>query len=301
MTPAPVLLFAYTRLEHLRTTVESLQQNPEAPRTRLIAYSDAAKSPKDQARVDAVREYLGRIQGFESVSIRCRETNFGLAQSIIDGVSTCLASDDRVIVVEDDLLLSPHFLRYMNEALELYADEPRVASVHGYCYPVHASLPESFLLRGADCWGWATWRRAWAGFRSDGQALADELRSRRLVSAFDLDNSYPFMRMLCDQVAGRNNSWAIRWHASCFLANQLTLYPGRSLVHNTGNDDSGTHSGKSDTYALKVADRPIRLDRLPAEPSVAAREAFKAFFRSSRAHPPMPLHQRLRQWLGGLR
>ena len=46
-----------------------------------------------------------------------------------------------------------------------------------------------------------------------------------------------------DQIAGKNNSWAIRWYASAFLANKLTLYPGQSLVSNIGGDGSGTNHG----------------------------------------------------------
>ncbi len=221
------------------------------------------------------------ITGFASVTPVLREKNAGLAKSIIEGVSEVLKTHERVIVIEDDLLLSPHFLRYMNDALRLYADDRQVASIHAYCYPVRDPMPETFFLRGADCWGWATWRRAWSHFRADGAALLRELREQGLTREFDLDGAYPFTRMLADQVAGRNDSWAIRWHASAYLADMLTLYPGRSLVHNIGNDASGTHSKATSYYDVNLAQAQVAMTRIPLEVDRQAREAFVRFLRPS--------------------
>lgn len=295
--PAPVALFAYMRPDHLRTTVASLRANPEARRTALTVFCDAPKKPEHAAGVEAVRAFADTIDGFASVTVVRRERNFGLAASIIDGVTRLTETHGRVIVVEDDLLLSPHFLRYMNEALDLYADDEQVASIHGYCYPVTGALPETFFLRGADCWGWATWRRAWAHFRPDGKALLAELQQRRLTHEFDYDGQYGFTRMLRDQIAGRNDSWAIRWHASCYLAGMLTLYPGRSLVHNIGNDASGTHCDERTDYAQTVAAEPVPVARQPLEVSTTARAAFVGFFRAGNPGPVARVARALRRVL----
>jgi hypothetical protein len=188
----------------------------------------------------------------------------------------------RAIVLEDDLVTSRWFLTYMNSALDLYADDPRVASIHGYCYPVTQTLPETFFLRGADCWGWATWSRAWRTFEPDGARLLEALSERKLLRAFDLDGNYAFSEMLRRQIAGKNDSWAVRWHASCFLADMLTLYPGRSLIQNIGNDSSGTHCEQSDEYMAEVSDAPVAMRRIDIEPSELARQAFARFLRSTR-------------------
>ena len=283
--PAPVALFAYMRRDHLRTTVTSLRANPEALRTHLTVFCDAARKAEHATGVDEVRAFANMIDGFASVTVVRRERNLGLAASIIDGVSRLTEAHGRVIIVEDDLLLSPHFLRYMNEALNLYADDMRVASIHGYCYPVGRPMPETFFLRGADCWGWATWARAWSHFRDDGAALLADLERRGLTLEFDYDGQYGFTRMLRDQIAGRNDSWAIRWHASCYLDHLLTLYPGRSLVHNIGNDASGTHCDERMDYAQTVAAEPVHVERQPVQVSAAARSAFVEFFRARRPGP----------------
>lgn len=279
---APVALFAYARPEHLATTVVSLSANPESARTDLYVFCDGARTSNDAGRVEAVRAFADGIAGFASVTVVKRERNLGLAANIIDGVTRATDEHGRVIVVEDDLQLSPHFLRYMNDGLTLYADDEAVASLHGYCYPVRRPLPETFFLRGADCWGWATWRRAWAGFRADGTALLKELVSRGLTREFDLDGSYPFTRMLRDQVAGRNDSWAIRWHASCFLADRLTLYPGRSLVHNIGNDATGTHCGATDDFTQVTSSAQVHVERQPLRVSEEGRAAFVDYFCTTR-------------------
>ena len=280
--PSPVVLFAYMRPAHLEQTITSLLRNPEAGATHLHVFCDAAKRPEHQKQVDAVRRYVSSITGFASVTAVHRQANMGLANSIIGGVSDLLRLHESVIVLEDDLVVSPHFLRYMNDGLACYANDSKVASIHGYTYPVAQSLPETFFLRGADCWGWATWRRAWEHFNPNGGELLAELRASKLTHAFDLDGAYPYTRMLKDQIAGRNNSWAVRWHASCFLKDMLTLYPGRSLVANIGNDDSGTHGGYSTDYDVEVALQPVSVRRIELIESRTATNAVSTYFKTKR-------------------
>ena len=288
MTPAPIALFAYRRRDHLDATVRSLLANPEAARTALTIFCDGARGETDAEDVAQVRAYAASITGFAAVEVVQRPRNFGLAASIIDGVTTMLARHERVIVVEDDLVVSPHFLAYMNDGLERYADDKKVASIHAYIYPLHQPVPETFFLRGADCWGWATWSRAWAHFRADGPALLKELKARRLTGAFDFDGPAGFTEMLENQIKGLNNSWAIRWHAATFLDGMLTLYPGRSLVHNIGNDGSGTHrtDDTQNIFSQSLTDTPVTVSRIPLEEDRQARAAVRDYFRRVRGGVP---------------
>lgn len=276
---APVVLFVYNRLDHTRQTVEALQQNELALESSLIVFSDAAKTDAGKEKINEIRDYIRQIDGFKSVTVVEREKNLGLAKSIIDGVSTVVNTYGRVIVLEDDLVTSPYFLTYMNEALEKYADDDRVISIHGYVYPVTEALPEAFFLLGADCWGWATWRRGWKLFNPDGRYLLDELQRRKLTRAFDFNGTFPFSKMLKDQIKGNNNSWAIRWHASAFLAGRMTLHPGRSLVHNIGNDSSGTHCDDSSQYDTQLSELRVNLDDIEIKPSEVGLYAFEKFYR----------------------
>ena len=282
MTCAPVTLFVYNRPDHTRRTIEALKTNILANESNLIIFSDAPKADAQSENVLEVRKYIRKIEGFKSLTIIERETNFGLARSIIDGVTTIVNKFGRIIVLEDDMVTSPYFLTYMNEALEKYADDESVVSIHGYVYPVKQSLPEAFFLPGADCWGWATWSRGWTCFNSDGQFLLDELKRRKLIRAFDFNGTYPFSKMLEGQIKGKNDSWAVRWYASAFLEDKLTLYPGRSLVHNIGNDNSGTHCGESTDMDVNLSSTAISLNNLKSVPSQEGRQAFEDFFRQGK-------------------
>ena len=278
---APIALFVYRRLGHTQRTLEALAGNEGAANSDLIVFSDGPRIADPDSNVAAVRRYVRGVTGFRSVTIVEREQNCGLGNSIIQGVTQVLREHDRVIVVEDDLLTSPFFLRFMNEALAYYEHDDRVASIHGYVYPVEHPLPETFFLRGADCWGWACWPRSWRLFDPDGRHLMSELRRRRLTRAFDLDGAYKFTKMLEGQISGANDSWAVRWHASAFLQDKLTLYPGRSLVHNAGNDLSGSHSVDTSIYDVELSPAPIQVGGVPVEESRAGRAAFIAFMRRS--------------------
>lgn len=281
MSLSPILLFAYQRLPHLKMTVDALAKNIEARESDLVIFSDAPRSEQQVNNVEAVRKYIRTIEGFQSITIVEREKNYGLANSIIDGVSSVIDRYGKVIVVEDDIVTSPFFLQYMNEALHKYERREEVISIHGYCYPTSQNLPETFFLRGADCWGWATWKRGWDHFESDAQKLLHGLRERKLQRRFDFDNTYDYTGMLEKQVMGEIDSWAIRWYASAFLADKLTLYPGRSLVNNIGGDDLATHTKSLSVFQTTVAQSPIILGDPPIAENDQARNAFSEFFRTA--------------------
>jgi hypothetical protein len=281
MALAPIALFVYNRLDHTKETLDALRKNILAGQSDLIIFSDAPKTEKQVKAVHEVRKYLAKIGGFKSVTIVERPVNLGLANSIIDGVTKVCNDFGKVIVLEDDLVTSSYFLQYMNDALVFYEKEEKVISIHGYLYPVKQNLPETFFIRGADCWGWATWKRGWQFFNPNGQMLLDELVQRRLVNEFDFNGYYKFSDMLKKQIRGLNNSWAIRWYASAFLADKLTLYPGRSLVKNIGNDSSGTHCGTSDAYDVELSCNSVDIVKAPVVVSVEAYLVIANFFKQN--------------------
>jgi len=301
MSNAPIIVFAYTRLDHLRRTIESLRANPQAAQSALVIACDGPKREVDKAACDAVQQYAHEVRdGFQSIEVWASPKNRGLAASLTSGVSAMLQQHERVIVVEDDLEVSPYFLQYMNEGLDLYANEEQIAAIHGYIYPVRQTLPETFFLKGADCWGWATWRRAWRHFEPDGKKLLSELKARNLEYEFDLGNCYPYVQMLQDQIEGKNQSWAIRWQASVFLKGMLTLYPARSVVRNIGIDGSGTHSGTTNDFDVILSPDPIAVNAIAAEESAIALEAVRDFYRrlfSLRRRIPRAIRSRWHRWI----
>ncbi|MDU0457379.1 MAG: glycosyltransferase family 2 protein [Geobacteraceae bacterium] len=278
MNTAPIILFVYNRLWHTRQVLVALQNNELAVESNLFIYSDGAKSHESIESVREVREYCRAVTGFNSVTIIERDKNLGLAQSIISGISDVLRDYERVIILEDDLVTSPYFLRFMNDALNYYENEDRVISVHGYMYPVHGELPETFFIRDTGCWGWATWRRGWRLFNPDGEWLLKEIYRRRISYVFDMDGSFGFTKMLNQHVLGLIDTWDIRWQASAFLEQKLTLFPGISLVNNIGHDNSGVHSTGTNVFDVKLADQPVKVTFIPVEENLTVRKQLRDYF-----------------------
>jgi glycosyltransferase involved in cell wall biosynthesis len=275
---APIALFVYNRPDHARQTIEALKENELSVESDLIIFADGPKNSGAQAKVNEVRELIKNVSGFRSLTIHESPNNKGLANSIIDGVTKVCEEYGRIIVLEDDLVISPWFLKYMNDALDLYENDSRVISVHGYMYPVKERLPETFFLRGADCWGWGTWKRGWDNFESDARILLVQVESSQLEKEFNYDGAYDLLSMLRAQVRGKVNSWAIRWYGSAFLKNKLTLYPGKSLVLNIGIDGSGTHCGTAETFSGIVADQPVKVERVPVSENAIGRASVVKFY-----------------------
>lgn len=279
METAPIILFTYNRPAHTRRALESLRRNALAAESELFVYSDAARDEADREAVAEVRRIIHDALGFKAVHIVERDENQGLARNIIDGVTRVTDQYGRVIVLEDDLVVAPHFLRFMNDALETYKDEPRVGHIQACDFTDDPSLPDTFLIKFTGSWGWATWKRAWQHFNPDGKALLAELERRGLARKFDFGGKYGFTRMLRRQTEGKNNSWAIRWNASLFLKDILSLNTGRSLVQNTGFDGSGTNCGGGNLYQSRLCTTPIPVTKIsPVTENREARAAYAHYY-----------------------
>ena len=278
-TYAPILLFVYNRPEHVRRNIQALLKNELAAESELFIYSDAAKDETSQAAVKEVRAFIRSIQGFKKITITERAENWGLARSIIDGVTTQINRYGRVIVLEDDLVVAPHFLQFMNDALETYRDEERVGHIQACDFTHDPSLPDTFLIKWTGSWGWGTWDRAWKHFNAAGKALLTELESRKLTYTFDFNGKYGYTRMLRRQIEGKNNSWAIRWNASLFLKGILSLNVGKSLVQNEGFDGSGTNCGGGGLYASELYMERLPVKKIsPIEENIQARNAYVRYY-----------------------
>lgn len=282
MNLAPIVLFVYNRPEHTERTLEALMKNQLASESELFIFADGAKtgaSADTLKNIEKTRDIIQQKKWCGKISIIESKTNKGLAESVIEGVTKIVNEFGKVIVLEDDMLTSPYFLRYMNDALNVYESNDKVACISGYVYPVKGNLPETFFIKGADCWGWATWKHVWNDFEKNGKKLLDEIENKNLSSEFDFDNSYNYTQMLRDQVNGKNSSWAIRWYASAFLKNKYCLYPGISLVQNIGIDGSGTHSGTSEKWSVDIATHPINVRPIAVKEDSMTKNKIIAYFK----------------------
>ncbi|MBE9869287.1 glycosyltransferase [Campylobacter concisus] len=247
---APIVLFVYNRPDHTKQTLEALLANKLADQSELFIYSDAAKSKNDEIKVEEAREYIKKISGFKNVTIIEREKNFGLANSIIDGVGKVINKYSKAIVLEDDIVTSPNFLQFMNNALDFYSDNKSIMSISGYMYPCkiyHSYKKDILLFNRFSSWGWGMWSDRWNLINFDISANDKIFHDKNLQKKFNVGGE-DLYNMLLLQLQGKINSWAIRTALTSALNDKVTVYPIKSLVKNIGFDNSGVHCGETHAY-----------------------------------------------------
>ena len=277
MSLAPVLLFTYNRPAHTSQTLEALLNNKLSKESELFIFSDGYKNNDDKKEVLKVRRLIHAIDGFKKIHIVEHPQNYGLANNIIQGVTQLINTFGKVIVLEDDLITSPWFLTFMNEALDKFESNDKIGHIHGFCYPID-NLPDAFLIKWVGSWGWATWKRSWQLFNPDGNMLLEEIYKRNLSRKFDFGGKYPFTKMLQRQINGVNDSWAIRWNATLFLKDMLSVNAGKSLVQNIGFDGTGVHSGKDKIHYISLYKNRLNIDIPIISENKSARKAFANYY-----------------------
>ena len=260
---APVILFVYNRPLHTKRTLQALNYNIIADRTKIIIFSDAAKTPQDEEKVIEVRQIIRQQYHFKEVEIKERTYNMGLAQSIIEGVSTTVEKYGKCIVLEDDIITSRYFLQYMNDALCIYENEDKVMAVSGSCWLSDTEkrlLPETFLLPWFNCWGWATWKRAWKIYEKDCDKLCNNTTSET-IRRINVNGSENFWDQVLQNKKKIINTWAIFFFVNIVKNNGLVLYSRKDLCRNIGLDGSGVNCIVGDEKENKknISDRKIKV------------------------------------------
>lgn len=268
MTLAPICIFSYNRPNHLRRVLDALSKNDLASESVLFIFCDGAKplqtdadKDSDEVTTSAKRffkgteteyeKYISDIEdnikaaqsatGFKDVHIIIRPQNIGLKDNIVSAVTEVVNKYGRIITLEDDIITSKGFLRYMNDALEVYKDEEKVMYVCGYMFPVKHEkyLPDTFFhpvpYPGG---GWATWARAWKYYDDDISSHYLYWRNNwKLFNVWGPD----LQKQLTMNYESKLRTWFIRWYASMHKLEGLALYPHHSLTTNIGFDGTGSN------------------------------------------------------------
>ncbi len=252
---APICLFTYNRLEETKQTVEALRNNYLAPDSELFIFSDGQKNNEAKQKVDEVRKYIKTVDGFKMVKIIESKENKGLANSIINGVTQIIQEYGKVIVLEDDLVSHPYFLRFINDALFHYKAVNAVQSVNGFSPLIKSCQTDIYFQNRPFSWGWGTWIEYWNKDIFDKEKIKQEMFNHSALTLFKKKQGDDIVKMLQDSINGKNDSWYVRWAYNHFKNQRVSLYPRYSLIENIGFSSEATHTNGVKTYKYLFADK----------------------------------------------
>ena len=251
-TLAPIILFCYNRPWHVEQTLIALSKNELADQCVLYIYCDGPKEDSTEEQIKKikdVRNVVRKENWCKEVHIIEAEKNKGLADSIICGVKDVINKHGSCIVLEDDLVSSPYFLRYMNIALNFYKDYPSVFSVSANRPPLSImQIPDDYQFDVFVCLrsystGWATWKDRWDKIDWS-MDIFDKYKSNKSIAEALSRLGDDFAPMMQMQEDGKIDSWAVRFGFMHFVHHAVAILPCNSYVTNIGFDGSGIHSGK---------------------------------------------------------
>lgn len=257
MSYAPIIVFVYNRADHFVQVYNALAACKEAKDSELFIFSDGAKNETGKEKVNEVRAAVAAIKDsgdFKSVTVTESPVNKGLAASVIAGVTEVINKYGKAIVVEDDCVVSPHFLGYINNALNYYENSKNIGCLSGYTpmieFPDNYKKDVFSAYRSCSC-TWATWKDRWESVDWELKDIKDFYKSPKLIRLLNSNGSDRFIR-LYRQTKGNGSSWSVRFGAHLVKNNLLTVYPKYSYITNIGCDESGVHSKAEDNEKMRV-------------------------------------------------
>ena len=274
MNLAPIVFFVYNRPFHTIQSLKYLKLNKLYKKTDLIVFIDGPKNDiQDKIKVSLVQDIIHNIKGFKSKKIIFRKKNFGLSKNFISGISSVLKKYEKVIVLEDDNLVSRYFLDYVNSGLEIYKNDKNICAINGYSYPVNKKgISNYFFVKGADTWGWGTWRRAWDEIIWDPQKLLERIKNKNILKKK--------VDLLKNKINKKNDSYTIMYDLSMQLKNRYSLVPKISYSINSGFDGSGRHAKtKTNMYNSVLNQKKIPINKSKVIVSKLYQDRINLFYR----------------------
>jgi hypothetical protein len=242
-TPVAVIIFNRPQMAQRVYEVLRIVKPP-----RLFVIADGARAGKfdEAAQCESAREVFAHVEWDCEVTRNYAERNLGCGWRPASGITWVFEQVPEAIILEDDCVPHPTFFRFCEELLAHYRDDERVMHIGGSNFlfgktPVDASY---YFSRYAQCWGWATWRRAWQHFDYDLRAWPEAKANSALKSQFATTSHWRFWTAVFDEVygPGKAHIWDFQWVLACWLQSGLSIVPHVNLVSNIGFGDAATHT-----------------------------------------------------------
>jgi len=265
---SPIVIFCYKRLDTLKLSIESLLKCKEAQDTDVFVFSDAAAKQEDFFLVEEVRTFIHSIEGFKSVSINKRNFNHGIDNNIIEGLKEMSNKYESFIIVEDDIVVNPSFLTFMNLSLSYYNTNKKILSISGFSYV--KKIPSNYAFdiyytQRINAWGWATWSDR---IKSVDWNLKNISKSFNKFPNYFKFNDWGSDRsnMLLKTIKGKIRTWDIRLDYHQFINNQFSIYPIISLCNNIGFQSfNATNTFGYNRYEIEFSDKKQVFWKLSSE------------------------------------
>lgn len=250
---APIVIICYNRPDHFKKTIDNLAKCKEAINSNIYIYIDGPKNINDIKNINEIIKLAKNKKNyFRNLEIIQRNKNYGLRENITKSVSEILDQYSSIIVLEDDIIVSKHFLHYMNSALDYYIKKKKIWHISAFS-PINDYVKKDniYLSQLMYCWGWGTWKNRWKKFSANEDLLIKKLDSN-LIKGLNFDNTHDSYSQIISNKKKTMNTWAVFWYTSIYLNNGLCINPYTSLSKNIGLDGSGHNSGNdSQIYNLQ--------------------------------------------------
>jgi hypothetical protein len=239
---APIVVFAYRRKKKLQNLINSLLKNNESKNTLIYFFQDSYKDLDDKNDVARVKKYISGVEGFKKKIIISRKKNIGLSNNLISGINFIFKKHNKAIFLEDDLVVSVNFIKFMNQALDKYCKNKKVWHINAWSFDLKENLDrDMFFSRHMNCWGWATWKNRWDKFQNNPERFI-KIFNKEMINEFNFNNQIDNWSQIIRNYRKEISTWAIFWYATIFINNGLCLSFNPSLTKYDGFDLDSTYS-----------------------------------------------------------
>lgn len=248
-------VFCYNRAAKLKTCIEALLKNPECASMDIVFFSDGYKKEADKQGIMEVRAYIDSLTGFRNVIKHYRDRNYSTGPNFQTGLTFLSENYDEFIVVEDDLVVSPNYIKYLMDGLDFYRKDKSVFCITAYVFPItkEKTYPYDTIVYKRFCsYGWAGWADRFDTVIWDKDQLQHMMDTSPGFKKRMNAEGYDLVRMLKKQISGVISTWDVQLQAHV-AENQLkVIYPVLSKVSNIGFDEESTN-----TFGINYLVTPI--------------------------------------------
>jgi hypothetical protein len=247
-------VFCYKRAGKLKASMEALLQNPECATMDIVFFCDGHKGERDYEGVMETRAYIDSLTGFRNIYKHYRERNISTGPNFKQGITWLCENYDQFIVVEDDLVVTPNYIKYLLDALDFYKHDPSIFCVTGFAFPLQkGAYPFDTIIHRRFCsYGWGAWSNRVAKVIWDKDELSGLMEGPQFKKRLDREG-HDLYRMLKKQISGAISTWDIQMQVHVAQNDLKVVYPVLSKTHNIGFDNESTNTFGVD-YLKTVTD-----------------------------------------------